>query len=46
MQPALAELVQNSTLPASTASARLRLGAMMSIPWCVPPARGSPKSSP
>ena len=45
MQPALAELVQNSTLPASTASARLRLVAMMSFPWCVPPARGSPKSS-
>ena len=46
MQPALAELFQNSTLPASTASARLRLVAMMSIPWCVPPGRGWPKSSP
>ena len=32
MQPAFAELFQNSTLPASTASARLRFVAMMSIP--------------
>src|SRR5919204_2869754 len=45
MQPALAELVQNSTLPASAASASARFGAMMSIPWCGPPARASPKSS-
>ena len=45
MQPALAERVQNSTLPASAARARLRFGAMMSIPWCGPPARGWPKSS-
>ena len=45
MQPALAECVQNSTLPASAASARLRLAAIMSIPWCAPPGRGWPKSS-
>ena len=45
MQPALAEWVQNSTLPASAARARLRLVAMMSIPWCAPPAAAWPKSS-
>ena len=45
MQPALALVVQNSTLPASAASARFRFGAMMSIPWWAPPARASPKSS-
>ena len=43
MQPALALETQNSTLPASAASARLRLGATMSMPWWVPPGRGSPK---
>src|SRR2546421_5541446 len=45
MQPAVAEVVQNSTLPASAARASARFGAIMSIPWCAPPARGSPKSS-
>src|SRR5437667_12467610 len=45
MQPAVAEVVQNSTLPASTASARARFGAMTSIAWCGPPGLGSPKSS-
>jgi hypothetical protein len=45
MQPAVAERLQNSTLPASAASARLRFGAIMSIPWWTPPARASPKSS-
>ena len=45
MQPALAEVVQNSTLPASAARARLRLPAMMSFPWCGPARAGWPKSS-
>ena len=45
MQPAVAECVQNLILPASAARARARFGAMMSIPWCGPAARGAPKSS-
>ena len=45
MQPAEAEVVQNSTLPASAASANDFLAATMSIPWCGPPGRGAPKSS-
>src|SRR5919201_4909412 len=45
MQPALADVVQKSTLPDAAASASARLGARMSIPWCGPPGRGAPKSS-
>src|SRR4051795_4768085 len=45
MQPAVAEVVQNCTVPASTATAGACLSARMSFPWCGPPARGAPKSS-
>ena len=44
MQPALAELVQNVTLPSSAATASDFLAAMMSLPWWGRPPRGSPKS--
>src|SRR2546421_763095 len=45
MQPAVAEVVQTLTFPASAATASARFGARRSLPWCGPPARGSPKSS-
>src|SRR5438034_10772411 len=45
MQPAVADDVQSLTVPASATTAGERRGARMSIPWCGPPARGSPKSS-
>src|SRR5215470_2156764 len=45
MQPAVADVVQNLIVPASTATAGSWRLAMMSIPWCEPPARGAPKSS-
>src|SRR3954471_1439161 len=45
MQPALADVVQNLTFPASAATAIAFRAAMMSLPWCGPPARASPKSS-
>src|SRR5215218_7326233 len=44
MHPALAECVQNLTLPASVATARARRGAMMSLPSCGPSERGAPQS--
>ena len=40
MQPAAADVVQNLTLPDSTATAGAFASARMSLPWCVPPARG------
>src|ERR1051325_2798488 len=46
MQPAVADVVQNSILPLSTATAGDFFVARMSLPWCGPPARGWPKSSP
>src|SRR4029453_3332049 len=46
MQPALAEVVQNLTVPGSAAVAIAFRGATMSIPgWAQPCARASPKSS-
>src|SRR5207248_8737938 len=45
MQPALTEVVQNSTLPASAATTGVFFVATRSLPWCGPPARGWPKSS-
>src|SRR5919197_5009718 len=45
MQPALAEVVQNLTVPLSAATAIAFRGARMSMPWWGPPARGWPKSS-
>src|SRR4051794_34285624 len=45
MQPAVADVVQNSILPLSTATAGAFRAARMSFPRCAPPARGCPKSS-
>src|ERR671919_357824 len=45
MQPALRDVVQNLTVPASAATASARFGAMMSFPSCRRLPRGSPKSS-
>jgi len=45
MQPALADVVQNFTLPASAATTGVFLRAIRSLPSCVPPPRGCPKSS-
>src|SRR3954468_13909009 len=45
MQPAVAEVVQNFTLPDSTAIAGALRSARRSFPSCAPPARGAPKSS-
>src|SRR6266571_660169 len=45
MQPALADVVQYLTLPASAATAGDLFAATMSLPWCGPPGRGCPKSS-
>src|SRR3954452_5530344 len=45
MQPALADVVQNLIFTASAATAIAFRAAMMSFPWCGPPARASPKSS-
>src|SRR5438105_2149096 len=45
MQPALAEVVQYFTRPASAATAGDFFTAMRSLPWCGPPGRGAPKSS-
>src|SRR6266542_3821342 len=45
MQPAAEEVVQNLTLPDSTATAAALRGAMMSFPSWRPWARASPKSS-
>jgi hypothetical protein len=45
MQPAAADVVQNFTVPDSTAIAGALRAARMSFPWCDPPARGAPKSS-
>ena len=44
MQPARAEVVQNLTFPASTATTGDFLGARMSLPSWRPCGRGSPKS--
>src|SRR5215470_10405520 len=44
MQPAVAEVVQYLTLPASTATAGDFFAAIRSLPWCAPPERGAPKS--
>ena len=45
MQPALAEVVQYSIFPGSTATTGARLSPSRSLPWCFSPPRGSPKSS-
>src|SRR5437762_3487201 len=45
MQPALAERVQKTTRPGSTATTGACRAARMSFPGCPPSARGSPKSS-
>src|SRR5689334_14874302 len=45
MQPAVREVVQYFTLPASAATAGDFLAESRSFPWCVPPDRGAPKSS-
>src|ERR671939_628559 len=45
MQPALRDVVQYFTLPASAATAGDFLAATRSLPWCGPPGRGAPKSS-
>src|SRR3954468_8567727 len=45
MQPAFADVVQNSIFPDSTATTGVFFAASMSLPWCGPPARGCPKSS-
>src|SRR6266516_717130 len=45
MQPALAEVVQYLTVPSSTATTGERLSLIRSLPWCLSPPRGSPKSS-
>ena len=45
MQPALADVVQNFTLPASAATTGVFFAASRSLPWCGPPARCWPKSS-
>jgi hypothetical protein len=44
MQPAFADVVQNLTVPDSTATATERFGAIRSLPSCVPVPRASPKS--
>src|SRR6266545_581197 len=45
MQPALLDVVQNETVPASAATAGALRAARMSFPWCLSAPRGSPKSS-
>src|SRR5215203_2286533 len=45
MQPARQDVVQNLTVPASTATATDFLAAMMSLPSWRPDPRASPKSS-
>src|SRR5512133_806710 len=45
MQPALADRVHRWTLPASAATTGVCRAATRSLPWWVPPARGTPKSS-
>src|SRR5919201_4612412 len=45
MQPAVGEVVQYLTLPASAATAGDLFADMRSLPWCGPPGRGAPKSS-
>ena len=44
MQPAEEDDVQYFTLPASAATAIVRRGAMMSVPWWLPCQRASPQS--
>src|SRR5690349_20566056 len=44
MQPAVAEVVQYFTFPASAATAGDFLAAIRSLPWWGPPGRGAPKS--
>ena len=46
MQPALADVVQNSTLPASAATPASLHGAMRSLPWCGPLRRAGRRSRP
>src|SRR3954447_14676278 len=45
MQPALADRVHSLTVPASTATTGVCRAAIRSLPWWLPPGRGSPKSS-
>src|SRR3954453_2580120 len=45
MQPAVADRVHSWTVPASTATTRVRRAAIRAFPWWLPPGRGSPKSS-
>jgi hypothetical protein len=45
MQPAPADVVQNVTVPLSTATASWRFAAMRSFPGWGSAPRGSPKSS-
>src|SRR3954447_12867753 len=44
MQPALRDVVQYFTVPASAATAGDRFAAIRSFPSCAPPDRGAPKS--
>src|SRR3954454_2637862 len=44
MHPALCDVVQYFTVPASAATAGDRFAAIRSFPSCAPPDRGAPKS--